>query len=379
MREEEIRIFLTGGATGGHLMPLVFVARELKKIAEERKLPLKIFYLGVQPFNEKILVDEEIKVIKIPSSKLRKYFSFKNFIDILKFPLNFLCALFYLFKYMPNLIFSKGGPGSLGVVLAGWILRIPIFIHESDSIPGLTNKISGFFAKKIYLAFESAKKFFDPEKTEVVGQPINTYLIQQPVLIEDYKRFGLDPYKKIILVLGGSQGSKFLNDLIVESLPELLDIAQVVHQTGEKNYQDTYFYAKAVLKNQEDKLNNYHIFPFLKNEDLIFLMKIADLIIARAGAGTIFEISALGKPSILIPIDKKVAGDHQIINAKIYAHAGAAKMIEEENAKPHILITLIKELFHNPSLLEDMHKKALSFAKINAGQKIAIDIILAVE
>jgi UDP-N-acetylglucosamine--N-acetylmuramyl-(pentapeptide) pyrophosphoryl-undecaprenol N-acetylglucosamine transferase len=145
MNKEEIRLCLTGGATGGHFFPLVFVSQEIKKIAEKENLNLKIFYLGTKPFKEEILKNEGIDIYLLPEIKLRRYFSFKNLIDLLKIPYAFILAFYHLFRLMPNLIFSKGGPSSLVVVFAGWLLRIPIFIHDSDSIPGLTNKISGFF------------------------------------------------------------------------------------------------------------------------------------------------------------------------------------------------------------------------------------------
>ena len=376
MNKKEIRICLTGGATGGHFFPLVFVSQEIKKIAEKENLNLKIFYLGTKPFKEEILKNEGIDIYLLPEIKLRRYLSFKNLIDFFKIPYAFILAFYHLFRLMPNLIFSKGGPSSLIVVFAGWLLRIPIFIHDSDSIPGLTNKMSGFFAKKIFLAFESAKKYFKEKKTIVVGQPIDINLIQEKIIPEDYQRFSLDPQKKIILVLGGSQGSKFLNDLIVEALPQLLNLGQVVHQTGEKHYQDVYFYAKGVLlEKNPQKLKDYHLFPFLDHQDLIILMKLSDLVIARSGSGTIFELASLGKPSILIPLDEKVVGFHQIMNARIYDLAGACKVLEEKNAKPHLLVSLVEDILTNAELMNKMKESALKFAKIDASIKIAEEII----
>jgi len=376
MNKEEIRICLTGGATGGHFFPLVFVSQEIKKIAEREDLNLKIFYLGTKPLKEEIFKNKDIDIYLLPEIKWRKYFSFKNLIDIFKMPYTFFLAFYHLFRLMPNLIFSKGGPTSLVVVFAGWLLRIPIFIHDSDSIPGLTNIISGFFAKKVFLAFESAKRYFRENKTVVVGQPIDINLLREKMIFEDYQRFNLDPYRKIILVLGGSQGSKFLNDLIVEALPQLLNLAQVVHQTGEKHYQDVYFYAKGVLlEKNPQKLKDYHPFPFLDHQDLFILMQLSDLVIARAGSGTIFELASLGKPSILIPIDKKTAGFHQVMNARIYDLAGACKVLEEENAKPHLLVSLVEDIITNEELMNKMKESALKFAKPEAAIKIAEEII----
>jgi UDP-N-acetylglucosamine--N-acetylmuramyl-(pentapeptide) pyrophosphoryl-undecaprenol N-acetylglucosamine transferase len=376
MNKEEIRICLTGGATGGHFFPLVFVSQEIKKIAKKENLNIKIFYLGTKPFQEEILKNEGIDIYLLPEIKLRRYLSFKNLIDFFKIPYAFVLAFYHLFRLMPNLIFSKGGPSSVSVVFVGWLLRIPIFIHDSDSIPGLTNKISSFFAKKIFLAFDSAKKYFKEKKTIVVGQPIDINLIEEKIIPEDYQRFNLDPHQKIILVLGGSQGSKFLNELIVEALPQLLNLGQVVHQTGEKHYQDVYFYAKGVLlEKNPQKLKDYHLFPFLNHQDLIILMKLSDLVIARAGSGTIFELASLGKPSILIPLDEKVVGLHQVMNARIYDLAGACKVLEEKNAKPHLLVSLVEDILNNEELMNKMKESALKFAKIDASIKIAEEII----
>jgi len=376
MNKDEIRICLTGGATGGHFFPLVFVARELRTLLEKENKSFKIFYLGSKPFKEKILKEEGIEIILLPEIKLRKYFSFQNFIDLLKVPYAFILAFYHLFRLMPNVIFSKGGPSSLIVVFTGWLLTIPILIHDSDSIPGLTNRISGFFAKKIFLAFESAQKYFNSKKTLIVGQPIDREILKTKAALEDFQRFNLDPQKRVILVLGGSQGSKFLNELIVEALPQLLNLGQVVHQTGEKHYSDVYLYAKGLLleKNPE-KLKDYHPFPFIDHTDLYYLLDLSDLVISRAGSGTIFELSALGKPSILIPIEEKVAGWHQVINARIYAKLGACKVLEETNAKPHLLVDVVKNLFSDEELLKKMKESALSFAKPDASLKIAEEII----
>lgn len=376
MKQEEFIIFLTGGSTGGHFFPLLFVAREIKRIAQEKNLNLRVFYLGSKPLNKELLENEDVKVYIIPEVKLRKYLSLKNFIDFVKFPFSFSLAFFYLFKYLPDLIFSKGGPGSLPVVLAGYILRIPIIIHESDSYPGITNRLSGFLAKKVYLAFEEASKFFSTKKVKVVGQPIDYYLIKEPAIIEDYQRYNLDPHRKIIFVLGGSQGSKFLNELIVHSLPQLLNLAQVIHQTGYENFKDTYNYALGILSTKSpDKIKDYHPYPFLPNEDVILLMKISDLIVSRAGASSIFEIAAVGKPSILIPIGEKIAGKHQLLNAEIYVNAGAAWFLDETNLKPNLLLVTVKKIFEDRHLREKMETSAKKFAKVESAEIIAQDSI----
>lgn len=372
---DQIRICLTGGASGGHLFPLVFVSRELKKLLD--KYDYKIFYLGSKPFDEELLRKEGIDVYLIPEIKFRRYPSFKNLLDLIKLPFSFLISYYHIFRLMPNVIFSKGGPGSLPVVLNGWFFRIPIVIHESDSIPGLSNRISAKFADLIILAFEEAKKYFNYKKTLVLGHPIDYYsLVNTEISDDDYKTFSLKKDKNVVLFLGGSQGSQFINDLVIEVLPELLNFTQVIHQIGKKNFKDTYLYAEGIiLEKNPDKLNDYHPIPFIDNQVLIKLMMLSNLIVARAGAGTIFEIAAIGRPSILIPLSEKVSNQHQIVNADIYDQAGACKVLREDNAKPHILLKEIKDILNDDELVKNMSLAALKFSKPDAVIKITEEIL----
>lgn len=374
---EEIRICFTGGATGGHFFPLLFTLRELKKIAQEKNLKLKFYYIGVEPLDKKTFEEEGVKIYILPSFKIRRYFSLENFIDIfLKAPIAFLLSFFYLFLIMPDVLFSKGGTSAFPPVFVAWLFKIPVLVHESDTIPGWTNKVSSKFSRKIALAFEEAKKFFQNKETLVIGQPIDERIIYSPILKEDYERFQLDPQEKLILVLGGAQGSQFLNELIIQSLPHLLKIAQVVHLTGKKFFQETYFLALKIIRQSIPLREKYYkIFPFLRNEDVLILMKMADLVIARAGAGTIFEIAALGKPSILIPLSEEVVGGHQKENALVYSKTGAAYFLEENNAKPHLLSFYAEQILTNSEISEKMKKAALNFYKPGSAQRLAEEIL----
>lgn len=373
---EEIRLCLTGGSGGGHFFPLIFVAQKFKREMEKRHWPYKIFYLGAQPFDEELMRKENIEVFKIPAGKLRRYFHLLNFLDILKFPFGFLLSFFRLYLLMPNLIFSKGGYGSLEVVLAGWLLRIPIIIHESDTLPGRSNLLASKFASLIMVSFEEAKKYFNPQKTIIIGQPLNPDFDDLRPTVSDYQKFNLDMEQKLILVLGGSQGSQKINETVIFALDKILKIAQVVHQLGKQNFQEYSQIAYGfIMKNVPLRQKFYHPFDFIENHYLIKLMKMADLVIARAGAGTIFELSASGAPAILIPIRKEVSGEHQIKNAYTYADYGAAVVIEEQNLFPDLLATIINKLFKDEQTLKEMKNNALSFSKKDATEKIVKEII----
>ncbi|GIW65975.1 MAG: UDP-N-acetylglucosamine--N-acetylmuramyl-(pentapeptide) pyrophosphoryl-undecaprenol N-acetylglucosamine transferase [Candidatus Parcubacteria bacterium] len=374
---EEIRICLTGGSTGGHFFPLLFVSKKFKQEMIKRNWNYRIFYVGAPPFDEELMKKEGIEIFKIPSGKLRKYFDIRNFIDILKFPLGFLIAFFRLYIIMPEIIFSKGGFGSLEVVLAGWLLRIPIIIHESDSIPGRSNILAGKLATLVGLNFEEAKNFFNPKKTAIIGQPLNSDFINIKPKLEDYERFNLNPGEKIILVLGGSQGSQKINETIIFGLNKILTVTQVVHQLGKNMFDEYYQVADGfILENVPMRKSLYHPVPFLKNDDLIKLMKMSNLVIARAGAGTIFELAACGVPAILIPLRKDVGGEHQIKNAYSYAYAGAAIVIEEQNLFPDLLATIIINTLKDEKLLKEMSENAKNFAKIEATDKIVKQMII---
>lgn len=374
---EKIIICLTGGGTGGHLYPLVNIAKVLKKEISIKGWDYEIFYLGAEPFDKNSLINEGIDIITIPSVKIRRYFDIKNFIDIFKFPFGFLKALWILFLKMPNVVFSKGGYGTLEVVLSAWILRIPIVIHESDAIPGLSNKIAGKFANKIAVNFQKALKYFNPKKTAIIGQPIHPDFDNINPTDEDYKKYNLDKNLPIILILGGSQGSAKINEVAIFSLDKLLKIAQVIHQLGPKLYKEDKKVAEGfILENVPARKHLYHPLDFIPQEELIKLMKMSTLIISRAGAGIIFEIAAAGKPSILIPIPENVAGRHQIENAYEYSNTGSAIVIEEKNFTPSIFSSVVQRVLHDSELLERMSKYAKEFSKKEATKILAKELML---
>jgi len=376
---EELIVCLTGGATGGHFFPLLSVAKLLKEECKRRDLNLKLIYIGAKPLKKELLEKEGIEVYELPAGKVRRYFDVRNFVDFLKFPISFLKAFWLVYKFMPDAVFSKGGYGSLEVVISAWFFRIPILIHESDSIPGRSNIIAGKFATRIAISFEKSKIYFNPKKTALIGHPIDPDFDKILPDDSDYVRFGLEKDKRIILVIGGSQGSLKINEVIIESLDELLNLGQVVHQLGENLYKEFKEIADGfILENVPTKKKYYHPLGFIDHEDLIKLMKMSDLIISRAGAGAIFEIAASGKPSILIPIREEVSGRHQIENAYEYADTGAAIVIEEPNFNKGILTSIVKRLFNEPETLEEMKKCALGFSKKEAVKYIVQELIFLI-
>lgn len=371
-----MKILFTGGGTAGHIFPIIAVSREIRKLYSYEDL--KFFYIGPKDdFGKTLLSQEGIKVKTISAGKVRRYFGikgfFQNLIDVLfKIPIGFFQALFYIFVISPELIFSKGGYGSIPVVFAGWVLLVPIFLHESDIAPGLANRLMAKFSLEIFVSFPVEKtEYLSPSKMICVGNPVRNEILEGDK--EKAKElFNLSGEKPVILLLGGSQGAQMINDLILEILPDMLKSFELIHQCGNKNFHQVRTEAEIMINIMAEKY--YHLFPFLDEEKLKHAYKIADIIISRAGSGSIFEISAVEKPSILIPISKS-AQNHQIKNAYTYAESGACIVIEEVNLTPHFFLEKLKYLFSQPEKLKEMVNNTGLFSKPQARKIIAQYII----
>jgi len=362
-----MKLLFTGGGTAGHIFPIIAVVREIKK-----KYPyegFEFFYLGPRDkFAKELLSQEGIEIKTVFAGKIRRYFSPLNIIDFFKFLIGIFQAFYHIFVISPDLIFSKGGYGSLPAVLAGWMLSTPIFLQESDVSPGLANRIAGKLALEIFTAFSIKKtEYFPAKKMLSVGNPIREEILQGSEK-EAKKIFNLSGEKPVIMILGGSQGAQRVNEQLLSILPEILSKFEIIHQTGKANFGQMKKEADFILS--EDLKKYYHLTPFLNENELIHGYQAADLIISRAGSGAIFEIAAVGKPSILIPLPES-AQNHQIKNAYTFAESGATIVIEETNFKPHFILERIKYLFSQPAILEEMGQRAKEFSRPQASRIVA--------
>lgn len=378
-----MKILLTGGGTGGHFYPLIAVAREIEKILKEKHfLEAEIIFASDSPYDKKNLIQENIKFLRLPAGKIRRYFSLWNFIDPFKTALGVALAIWKIYLEMPDVIFSKGGYASFPVLIAARIFGIPLIIHESDSAPGKANSYAGAFAKKIAISFPETAKFFPPEKTVLTGVPIRKEVLGGS-FFESRDIFSLEIseekiFPPVILIFGGSQGAQKINEILLEILPELVSYYQIIHQCGGNNFAEVKKISGVVLENSKYK-NRYHLFPFLNEAELRNGSFAANLIISRAGATAIFEIAAWGKPSILIPLANS-AQDHQKKNGWNYAETGAAEVIEEINFSPRVFLSEIKKIMEDEKKREKMKIAALRFSKPDAAKTIANEIIkLALE
>lgn len=366
-----MRIVFTGGGTGGHFYPIISIVEGMREVAQEKKiLDPELYFLAPDPYNPGVLYDNNIAFQKILAGKKRLYISPLNIVDYFKTALGIVQAVWKVFWLYPDVIVSKGGYGSVPVVLAGRILGIPIIIHESDSAPGRANQWAGKFATRIALSYQSAVDYFDQDKVAWTGHPIRKE-IMMPVSEGAEKFLELEANIPVLLILGGSQGSKIINETLMDALPELIKNYQIIHQTGKNHIDQMKEMAKVVLEDSSHT-SRYKPFPYLDDLAMRMSAGAADMIISRGGS-TIFEIANWGIPSIIIPITKS-NNDHQRKNAFSYARSKACSVIEESNLQPEILVAEVNRIISDKDLYSKMQQGAKDFAKPDAGKLIAEEV-----
>ena len=367
------RVLLLGGGSGGHVFPLIAVADSLKEKAAQAGTTLELIVMGEGDFLKNACAERGLVFKTIMAAKVRRYFSLLNFLDILKIPVGLLQSLWQIFMFMPDVVFSKGGYASLPGALVSWLYFIPIYIHESDSVPGLSNKVIGGMARAVFISFKSAEKYFKSGKAFLVGNPVRKDLFTADRAASS-QVLGLDQSKKTILVIGGSQGAQKVNEIVLNSLVMMVSKFQVIHQCGQGQYNAVKAEMDRLTKEGEghyaDNIrNNYKLFPFLDSQKYAAALAACDIVISRAGAGSIAEIALSGKPAILIPLSTNASRGEQLTNAIEFAKYGGV-YIEEENLNPNILINQIESVLESEKY-QTISEKIKTFASPDAADKIA--------
>ncbi len=378
-----MKIVFVGGGTGGHFYPLIAVAEEIERYALENQLVQpKKYYLGPTHYDEKALYNAGITFVFCPAGKMRRtkdiLSRIKNLFSLISLFFGALKALFTLFVIFPDVVFSKGGYASFPILFAARILRIPVVIHDSDSTLGRVSRWSATFATHIAIAYPEAENDLSKkqqEKAALIGIPIRRQLRYNPNP-DAHTILKLDPDMKTVAILGGSSGAQFLNENVLDALPIMLRRYQVVHQTGKKMFTDLKKEAESFLHALPD-MHTYHPLPFLNAYHMRALYSVADVIITRAGSGTLYEIAEWGIPAIIIPIREEVAHD-QKKNAYAYARSAGGVVVEEQNLSPHLLVSQVNHILQNKKVGDEMRQKAKAFSTPNASEKVAkllVDIL----
>lgn len=344
---------MTGGGSAGHVTPNLALIPKLKELGYE------IEYIGTEDgIERKIIEKENIKYHIIESGKLRRYFDFKNFTDPFKVIRGIEQSKKIIRTVKPDIVFSKGGFVSVPVVIAASKCNVPVIAHESDITPGLANKIASFYCNKICVTFPETLGIIKKGKGILTGTPIRENILDGSKII-GRKICGFKDEKPILLVVGGSLGSKFINDIIRKSIKELTQQYNLVHVCGTGN-----------IDSSLAKEKGYKQFEYI-NEDLPHIMNAADIIVSRAGANFIFEILALKKPNLLIPLSKKSSRGDQILNAASFEKSGYSMVLEEEKLNMANFNEKLKILYEN----RQKYIKNMNSSSTKNGVYAIIDVI----
>jgi len=359
------KFIISGGGTGGHIYPAIAIANAIKE-----KLPeAEILFVGALGRMEMEKVPQAgYEIIGLPIQGIQRKLTLSNFLFPIKLVKSIILARAIIKKFKPSVCIGVGGYASGPLLYSASILKIPILIQEQNSYAGLTNKWLAKKAMKFCVAYHGMEKFFPKEKIIFTGNPVRKDIVisyrKKEIGIEFFK---LDPQKKTVLILGGSLGSKTINDSIEEGLEKLVSEGlQVLWQTG-KNY-----YSVIKERFSLKEAINVKIFPFIAEMDLAYA--VADIIISRAGALSVSEICIVAKPAIFIP-SPNVAEDHQTKNAKALISQNAALLVTDVDAKSE-LINKILSLIKDENLQKQLADNIEKLARPDAAEQIVEEILL---
>lgn len=345
---------MTGGGSAGHVTPNLALIPKLKKLGYD------IEYIGSENGIERKIIEEQgIKYFPISTGKLRRYFDWKNFSDFFRVLKGIHEASKIIKKEKPSIIFSKGGFVSVPVVIGARKHKIPVIAHESDMTPGLANRIALPYCTKICVTFPETIKHLKEDKGIITGTPIREELFEGSKE-EALKICKFEAKKPVLLIIGGSLGSVFINNLIRKNLDEILNEYNIIHICGKKNLD----------KSLENKIG-YKQYEYVSSE-LKHFMQLADIVISRAGANVIFELLALEKPNILIPLSAKASRGDQILNAKSFEKSGYSIVMKEEETNDAKFLQTLHYLNQN----KDKYIQNMKKSKYKNGTDIIVDTIV---
>ena len=360
--QRPLRIVIAGGGTGGHLFPGIAIAREF----EARNSATRIIFVSTgNPMERSVLSKTGFELQCITAAGIKGRGIWNQLISVLKIPRGIWESIRIMNNFSPDLAIGLGSYSAGPVIMAAWLRRIPIVVHEQNILPGITNRILSRFANRIYISFKNTQSNLDSSKVKWTGNPVRNELLEvsagQAAEKDDDTANGIFT----VLILGGSQGAHAINMAVIEALDALNDKDQlhVIHQTGAADEQQV---------NEAYRRNKIRCTVQSFFDNMAELYSRADLLICRAGATTVAEITALGKAVIFIPFPY-AADNHQVLNAGMLSDEGAAEMIVEKDLSAEILSEKIAYYAAHRQALNDMAAKARRFGNPNAAGNIVDD------
>lgn len=365
MNNKNIRIIISGGGTGGHIFPAISIANAIKQLAPEAE----ILFVGAEGRMEMQRVpDAGYKIVGLPVAGFNRKHLLKNIAVLYKLIKSQWKARRIISTFKPQVAVGVGGYASGPTLKTAAMMGIPTLIQEQNSYAGVTNKLLARKARKICVAYSGMEKFFPPEKIILTGNPIRQDLLSSKITRQEaLEQFGLAANKKTILILGGSLGARSINNAIMAHLKEIESSGvQFIWQTGK-------IYIGEALQAVEKAGNipNLHTTDFIR--DMASAYRAADLIVSRAGAGSISEFCLLEKPVILVP-SPNVAEDHQTKNAMALVNAGAAVYVKDSEANEKLITTALATI-GNDETLKTLHTNIARLALPNSATIIANEVM----
>ena len=355
--------------TGGHLTPALAVIDELDN--------WQIIFFGRKKSSEaektisveaEIIPEKEIPFIPIITGRLTRQLNRHTFKTWLKIPIGILQAFYWLLRLKPNIVLSFGGYVSVPVVLAAWGLRIPVVTHEQTTVKGLATRINVRFAQKIAISWPQTASEFPKDKVVLTGNPIRKEIFR--VDKEIWQTLAFDKFLPLVFITGGNQGSHLINETVRKALPELVKKYNLFHQSGHLSASGDF----EKLSESREKLPNklkahYHVKKYLNVEEMGTLLNKADLVISRAGANTLTELAALGKPSLLVPLPWLYQNE-QGKNAQMMVDLGIAEILDQKELSVKKLITGIEKMMANLKIYQKNSFQAKKMIKHDSAKRI---------
>jgi UDP-N-acetylglucosamine--N-acetylmuramyl-(pentapeptide) pyrophosphoryl-undecaprenol N-acetylglucosamine transferase len=363
-----MRILISGGGTGGHIYPALAVARELRE-----RYDAELLYLGdTNGLETSIVPGAGIPFAGITAGKLRRYLSPQTFTDLGRIPVGVRQAFEVVARFRPHATFTSGGYVSVPAGFAARRYGVPLMMHQQDVSPNLANRLLTPVATRISVSFPESLRYFPKRRTSLAGNPVREEILRiagQPSAA--YKSaFGLDPALPVLLVTGGSQGARHINQVVAGALPQILPHCQVLHISGEYTYDETRRAAEPYFLERPEMRGRYVLRAYLTTR-MPEALGASDILLCRSGAATLAELAILGRPSVLVPLPPGFTGSPQAVNAAMFRQAGAAEVILDRDLTLSSLAGVLFPLLENAPRRALMSSAARSLGQPHAAATLA--------
>ena len=368
-----MRVLISGGGTGGHVYPALAVATRLRD-----EYQAEILYLGSDDGLETSLIPAAgLRLKTIKAGKLQRFISWRTVTGVARVPVGMAQAAGIVRAFRPDVAFTSGGYVAVPAGLAARLNKVPLLMHQQDVPPNLSNRLLAPLATRISIAFADSRAYFPAYKTLHLGNPMRQAILDARAVTptETRTRLGLDAELPLLLVTGGSQGARTLNQTVCHALPALLAHCQVLQISGTKLFEETRTLAEQTMAGlDETTRQRYHLVAYMDAE-MPLALQAATLVLCRSGAATLSELAVLGKPSLLVPLPPAIGSSPQEVNAAMFGRHGAAEVILNDALKPDMLVERVMTIITSSAVQQRMSEAMKQFAKPDATQEIVATVV----